>query len=98
MRTSKRKRFNAEDAEVSQRSRRRLRVLCTSFATAALKRLFLVSRQRLFEWGEGDDREHGGDPLDDKARGDGGSVVMQDRHEPSRVDVALVNQQRAQLR
>src|SRR5947209_6294488 len=40
-------RFNAEDAEVSQRSRRCLRVLCESFATSALRR-FLFEVQMTY--------------------------------------------------
>src|SRR6266851_8600793 len=55
-------------------------------------------RQRLLERREGDDGEHVGDRLDDEAGGDRGAVVMQDRDEPRRVDLALGGQQRAHLR
>src|SRR5215469_9878091 len=57
-----------------------------------------TSRQRLFERGERDDREHVSDRLDDEPCGDRRTVVMQDRHQPRRVDVAFADQQRAQLR
>src|SRR5262245_30416138 len=40
----KRKHFNAEVAEYSQRSRRRLRVLCALFASSAVKRLNFLLR------------------------------------------------------
>ena len=34
----------------------------------------------------------------DEARGDRGAVVMQDRHQPHRIDAAFIDDQRAQLR
>ena len=41
--------------------------------------------------------EHVGDRLDDEARGDRRAVVMQDRHEPGRVDLQFGRQQGAHL-
>ena len=38
------------------------------------------------------------DGLGDEARGDRRAVVMQDRHQPHRVDAAFVDDQRAQIR
>src|SRR5262249_40363087 len=55
-------------------------------------------RQRLLEWREGDDGEHVGDRLYNKARRDWRAVVMQDRDETRRVDFALAHQQGAPLR
>src|SRR5690349_5326545 len=61
----------------TQRSRKGREDTFASSATCASKRLFLVSRQRLFQWGEGDYGEHVGDRLDDESRGNRGAVVMQ---------------------
>src|SRR6266478_7295817 len=56
------------------------------------------SRQRLFERGEGDDGEHVGDRLDDEARGNRRAVVMEDRNEAGRIEIAFADQQGPQLR
>ena len=55
------------------------------------------SRQRLTQRGEGDDFEHVANRFDDEAGGNRRSVIVQDRHQTGRIDIAVVDQETAQL-